>query len=159
MGFMWDTHMWVCIGLPIGDPHRLYGGYAFGFANVCPTWASSGLPIYGFALGLTMCVQHGLNVGYPYLGLHRFAYLRPTWALFGLPLCGFTLVLPTCVRHGFYVGYPYVGLRWFCSCACPTEALCICARVIFCAYLPENFCVKIHDPRIQKCLHLTPALT
>ena len=61
-----------------------------------------------------MCFQHGLYVGYPYVGLHRFAHLKPTWALCGLPICGFAMGLTMFVRHGLYAGYPYVGLHWVC---------------------------------------------
>ena len=53
------------------------------------------------ALGLPMFVQHGLYVGYPFVGLHRFAHLRPIWALCELPICGFALVLPMCSDIGF----------------------------------------------------------
>ena len=71
-----------------------------------------------------MCIQHGPYVGYPYVGLHRFAHFRRTWALCGLPIYEFALVLPLCVRHRLYVGYSYmsyVGLHIY---MCLTWGLC-----------------------------------
>ena len=126
-----------------------------------------------------MCVQHGLNVGYPYLGLHRFAHLRPTWALCGLPVCGFALVLPMCVRHELYVGCPYVDLhrlpvwdpdglyvdslyvvlRLFWLCVSDVGFMDMCTRAFFARTYQKSLCktsVEIHYPRM---IHKMPLCT
>ena len=59
-----------------------------------------------------VCVQHGLYVVYPYVGLHRFAHWRSTLALYGLQnvnlLWGFDLVYPTWIMRATHM--------WVCLC-------------------------------------------
>ena len=76
LGLPMCVQIWLYVGYPyVGlhrfdhlTPHRLYVDYPyvrlFGFAHVCPTWALCELTIYGFALGVPMCVKYGLYVGY-----------------------------------------------------------------------------------------------
>ena len=77
--------MWVCIGLPIWDPHELYG-----------------LPVCGFALVLPICVRY-CDIGFmwaTYLsGCIGFAHVCLTWGLCGLPICELALSLPI-YEHG-----------------------------------------------------------